>query len=105
MNKEMEKSMKVMLERAKMVHAMEFIARQINDEDVFFRWLTNGVADGDIDYGDLNVKIPLEEDIALDYITDDDSFAELMNYFLYVMTRAYKSGGLYCGDVVSKEMG
>ena len=36
------------LERAKMVKAMEFIARQINDENVFEGWLMEGVADEDI---------------------------------------------------------
>ena len=31
-------------ERVKMVRAMEFIARQIYDEEVFWGWLTEGVA-------------------------------------------------------------
>ena len=39
-----------MEERIKMIKAMEYIARQINDEDVLGRWLVCGVADGDIDY-------------------------------------------------------
>lgn len=65
-------------ERVKMVKAMEYIARQINDEDVFEGWLVSGVEDGDIDYGDL------------------------MNTFLLCMKRAYKSGGLYCDCVASK---
>lgn len=42
------------IERKKMVACMEYICRQINDEDVLYGWLMNGVADGDIDYGDLN---------------------------------------------------
>ena len=46
--------MKTKEERVKMVKAMEFICRQINDEDVFMGWLMNGVADGDIEYGDLS---------------------------------------------------
>ena len=36
-------------ERAKMVLAMEYIARHINDEDMFMGWLMCGVADGDIE--------------------------------------------------------
>ena len=38
---------KNMEERAKMVEAMEYIARQVNNEDIFMRWLRSGVADGD----------------------------------------------------------
>lgn len=44
------------IERIKCVKAMEFLARQINDEEVFEEWLMDGVADGDIDVGDLDVK-------------------------------------------------
>lgn len=86
-------------ERIKMVKAMEYIARQINDEDVFDGWLRNGVADEDIDYGDLSA----EEDGVECYIEDDADFADLMDTFLWCMKRAAKSGGLYCDGVISKE--
>ena len=85
-------------ERTKMVKAMEYIARQINDENVFNGWLANGVADGDIDYGDLNP----EDDSVEDYIEDDTCFADLMDTFLWCMARAHKTGGLYCDEDVSK---
>ena len=85
------------LERAKMVKAMEFIARQINDENVFESWLMEGVADGDIYYGDLSDVA----DFAEDYIEDRD-FADLMDTFLWCMQRAYKSGGLHCDGIVSR---
>lgn len=89
-------------ERIKMVKAMEFIARQINDEDILMYWLTMGVADEDIPYGDLSVNTSADvEDMAGDYCTDDDSFSELMQTFLVCMRAAAKSGGLYCDDVVS----
>lgn len=89
-------------ERIKMVKAMEFIARQINDEDIFMHWLTMGVADGDITYGDLSVNTSADiEDMAGDYCTDDDSFSDLMQTFLVCMQAAAKSGGLYCDDVMS----
>ena len=88
------------IERIKMVKAMEYIARQVNDEEVFYSWLTVGVADGDIEYGDLNVN---DDDlINLGYYIDDKTFAELMEVFLSVMKRAKKSGGLYCDNVVSQ---
>lgn len=82
-------------DRIKTVRAMEHIARQINDEDVFVRWLLVGVADGDID--------GTEKDEDLEFYIEDDTFAELMDTFLRVMVRAYKSGGLYCDGIVSKE--
>lgn len=87
-------------ERIKLVKAMEFVARQVNDEEVFEGWLINGVADGDIEYGSLEV-IEDDKEILDCYIGDED-FAELMALFLRVMNRASKSGGLYCDSIVSK---
>lgn len=87
------------IERIKMVKAMEYIARQINDEEVFEGWLINGVADGDIEYGDLSVRSDDLEGFAV-YI-EDESFDDLMDTFLHMMRRAYKSGGLYCDGIVS----
>ena len=84
-------------ERTKMVKAMEYIARQINDEEVFEGWLMCGVADGDITYGDLDGG---EVD---EYYIEDDHFRGLMDEFLILMGRARRSGGLYCGGIVSKE--
>ena len=89
------------IERIKMIKAMEFIARQINDENVFETWLVCGVADGDIDIGDLEVKP--DDDETLDYYMEDVHFADLMDTFLRVMTRAKKSGGLYCDGKVNKK--
>jgi len=85
------------LDRAKMVLAMEYIARQVNDEEVFGSWLSLGVADGDISYGDFS-----NYNTAWDY-TDDEEFAELMETFLDLMRAAKRSGGLYCGGVVSRK--
>lgn len=87
-------------ERIKMVKAMEYIARQINDEPAFEPWLIVGVADGDIKYGDLESN--LDDDLVLDYC-DDETFADLMDTFLYVMKRASK-GGLYCDGIISKPL-
>jgi len=89
------------IERIKMVKAMEFIARQVNDEEVFEIWLISGVADGDIDYGDLGINDGDEEELG-PYI-DDEDFADLMHTFLRLMKAARKSGGLYCDGVVEKE--
>ena len=84
-----------------MVKAMEFIARQINDEDVCAYWLLNGVADGDIGYGDMDVT---EEDYEkCDYYIEDDVFADLMHTFLGLMKSASRYGGLYCDGVIDKE--
>lgn len=87
--------------RVKMVKAMEYIACQINDENIIEAWLQLGVADGDIPYGDLSVR---EEDYDdLEYYIDDEEFGELMGVFLYLMHKAFKSGGLYCNKILSKE--
>ena len=88
-------------DRVKMVKAMEFIARQINDEEVFWGWLMEGVADEDIYYGDLAATPSDVADSAEDYI-EDRSFADLMDTFLWCMSKAYKSGGLYCDGIVSR---
>lgn len=85
-------------ERIKMIKAMEYIARQLNDEEILEGWLVAGVADGDIDYGDLSAK----DDGTLEYYAKEANFADLMDTFLWAMHKAYKSGGLYCDNVVSK---
>ena len=84
-------------ERAKMVACMEYIARQINNEDVLETWLMCGVADSDIKYGNLDIS---EID---DYYLDDRTFRNLMSTFLVCMESALIDGGLYCGGVVSKD--
>ena len=80
--------------RAKVVRAMETIARCVNDEEVFDRWLSYGVADGDID------DDTTDED--LEYYCEDKTFADLMERFLDLMIAAKKSGGLYEDRIVSK---
>lgn len=89
------------IERIKMVKAMEYIARQINNEDVFERWLMCGVADGDIPYG--NLEITSDDVENLSYYVDPINFEELMHLFLRIMKSALNDGGLYCGDIVSKK--
>lgn len=84
-------------ERIRMVKAMEYIYRQINNEIVFDGWLMNGVADGDIEYG---YFAPVDDN--MDYYIEDESFADLMGCFLRRIKGAERSGGLYCGGVVSK---
>lgn len=90
------------LERLKMVMAMEFIARQVNNEEVFEEWLINGVADGDIPYGATSIVLGSDVEAELSYYIEDDTFAELMGLFLNLMNGARKDGGLYCDNVVSK---
>ena len=95
-------------ERIQMVKAMEFIARQINSEDVFEIWLVAGVADGDIAYADTSPHwnaVFGYDDVNLEYYLDDEHFADLMDTFLIAMSEAYKDGGLYCNGVVSKPEG
>ena len=82
--------------------ALEYIVRNVVDEELLEPWLLSGVADEDIKYGDLIVT---EEDIAsLGYYAEDDDFAYLMGLFLRQMARAQKHGGLCCGGIDSKEL-
>ena len=86
-------------ERIKMVKAMEFIIRNINNESQLDLWLSDGVADGDIEYGDLTVKPEDAENFEF-YINDAD-YKGLMRDFLRIMSCASKSGGLYSDGVTS----
>lgn len=88
------------VERVKMVKAMEFIARQLNDEEDLESWVTYGVADGDIQYGDFFTDFADLDD--MEYYIEDDTFSDLMARFLKCMKYAHDGGGLYCDGVVSK---
>ena len=88
-------------ERRKAIVCMEYLARQINDEDILMSWLMCGVPDGDIKYGDINLDAVCSED----YMVSDAGFKDIMTCFLRCMSRAYASGGLWCGDVVSGTKG
>ena len=87
-------------ERKTMVMCMEFIARNINDEEVFEEWLTNGVADGDIIYDEIIGNFEETRDYVDEYYIEDDNFRDIMTCFLRRMKLAYLSGGLYCDGVV-----
>lgn len=94
------------VDRIKMVKAMEYIARKVNDETVFEYWRINGVADGDIEKGDLSVHDELSAEFQseyadLEYYVQGDEFATLMRDFLHLMKRAQRSGGLYCDGILS----
>ena len=88
------------IERIKMIKAMEFIIRNCNNEDHIMSWLTYGVADGDIEYGDFSTTEESVED--LETYTDDKVFADLMDTFLRIMSSAYEDGGLYCDSIISE---
>lgn len=83
-------------ERIAFVKAMEFVVRQINDEDVFMPWLSVGVADSDIPYESIVDQVTEEEIENLDYWAEDDNFRDLIGCFLRRMKGAIRSGGLYC---------
>ena len=73
--------------RVKMLEAMKYIASTINDDDVFERWLMLGIPDGDTN---------------LSNYCDDDEFEDIIHEFLIAMSRAKKSGGLYCDGIVGQ---
>lgn len=84
-------------ERAKMVLAMEYICRQLNDEYNFMIWLQNGVADGDIKYGET------DPEAVDDNYLEDDNFRDLMECFLRRMSCAVNCGGLCCDLTVTRD--
>lgn len=84
-------------ERKKMILAMEYIVRHLNNEDDFIGWLMSGVADGDIPQGSLNIS-----DVDDCYI-NDDTFRDIMDCFLRRMKNACKDGGLYCDGIFTTE--
>lgn len=92
-------------ERKTMVFCMEFLCRNLNDEEDLFRWLTNGVADGDFSYCEM-VDNPADSIESVDdYYIEDETFADLMNLFLRIMRQAANpkiGGGLYCDGIVDK---
>lgn len=90
------------LERLKMVKAMEFIMRQLNDEIIFGGWLAYGVADGDIEYGDLSVTN--SDIVALGYYINKDELANLMDEFVHNIRLASRNGGLFCAGVVGGDL-
>lgn len=90
-------------ERKTMVMCMEFIARNINDEEIFMGWLEEGVADGDIDYNEILNNFIEERDYVDDYYIEDDNFRYLMDTFMMLIRLAYKSGGLYCDGITTRK--
>ena len=88
-------------ERQKALVCMEYLCRQINNEDFLDTWLMCGVPDGDIEYGNLDPTQIYEED----YMVSDEGFKDIMTTFLICMKNAYNNGGLYCGEIVSGDKG
>lgn len=84
-------------ERIKMLKAMDFIARSFNDERAIHAWLNCGLPDGTMEAGTLS-----------DYADDDDTFADVMDSFVYVMAtfcrsnKEERAATLYCDGVCSK---
>lgn len=79
--------------RKQAVLSMETLVRSINNEYIIDRWLSLGVADGDIQSFDV-------EQVD-DYYTEDKTFKELMTLFLDLMKMAKKDGGLYIDKISS----
>ena len=80
-------------ERIKMLEAMDFIVRHFNDEDAIGVWLTCGLPDGTVESGTTNIY------------TDDESFADIMDSFVYIMSKFCdpddRRGTLACDGVLS----
>lgn len=80
--------------RARVVRAMDEIARCVNDVELMDRyWFALGVADGDI------TQETTDED--LEGYCEDETFEEIMGVFLKLMIEAKKDGGLYCDGIAT----
>ncbi len=86
------------IQRAKAILAMEYLARQLNNEDVFECWLMGGVADGDIPYGSFDIS-----DVDKYYV-EPENFKYIANCFMRLMVNSYGNGGIYCGGVVADKV-
>lgn len=83
-----------------MLKAMEIIMRNLNDEEVFETWLTDGLPDG----------LSLDNDEDFEEFTDDVTFADIMDAFVYIMGKACptsesssgRRGTLYCDGVINE---
>lgn len=82
-------------ERITALRAMEFLARSVNNEELLEPWLIEGVAGGDIDENTTDEEL-------VDYVDNDEFFADIMATFLCIMHSAAKDGGLYIDGVVSE---
>lgn len=87
-------------ERVALLLAMDTVVRSLNDETYMDAWLESGVPDGTV-YEDL-----------IDY-TDDETFADIMDTFVWVMARATtgrflgeeeRRDTLYCDGVVNSDL-
>lgn len=87
-------------ERIEMVRAMETIARSLNDERHIDFWLELGVPDGAIQPDTTDEEL-------IWMVEDDDTFADLMDTFVCLMSAACKprpddrAGTLYCDGILS----
>jgi len=81
--------------RAKIIIAMDFIARCITDDAIYDSWLMYGITDGDIAY-----NTAPEEIIKRGYC-DDYIFRKIMELFLRLMKSASNCGGLSYDRVVT----
>lgn len=76
-------------ERKRLVAAMEYIIRFVNNEDFIHSWLIGGVPDGDIPFGEF------DPDIVPDYLGEKVTVEEFAKLFLKIMANAEDDGGLY----------
>lgn len=92
-------------ERKTMLACMDFIARNLNDEEILIdRWFACGVPDGDLDYWKLVSDFNEERENVDDYCIEEEPFEEIMTCFLHCMYKAYlDKSGLYCDSCLSRE--
>ena len=87
-NEKMEGVLKMIIDkRIELLKAMGYIASCINDDDIMERWLMCGIPDGDTNFANY---------------CEDEELEDIIHEFLVAMSRAKKSGGLYCDGIVGQ---
>lgn len=82
-------------ERKKLLVAMEYIMRNLNDEDDFSSWLCYGVPDCDIPYGNFNTNYVHDF-----YVSDEECFKTIVGTFIETI-KYMEYDGITCGGITS----
>ena len=82
-------------DRRKMILCMEFIMRNLNDEELFYRWILAGIPDDEFKFGEFNPEV------VDDYYIDPENFKDFVRIFLDILKSTEEGNAIYCGAVLS----
>lgn len=79
------KSKEILLERVKVLKALDTIAKTLNDEYYLENWFSYGVPDGEIDD-------TTQDNYLLDYVKNDKDWQNLLDLFVKLIRLASADG-------------